>query len=73
MKHSERELRAAAGDMLVARPRSCCGCARPRAQIPARRRIPEYVLSRMGRASVVLVFILVSTICSIDIMFKTVG
>src|SRR6266478_3467783 len=71
----ERELRAAAGDMLdQLRPRRALRDARDFALKFQRDDVfRDYVVSRMWAVlPVVLVFILVSTICSIDIMFRTV-
>src|SRR6266478_4371067 len=70
----ERELRAAAGDMLdQLRPRRALRDARDFALKFQRDDVfRDYVVSRMWAVlPVVLVFILVSTICSIDIMFRT--
>ncbi len=70
----ERELRAA-GDMLdQLRPRRALRDARDFALKFQRDEVfRDYVVSRMWAVlPVVLVFILVSTICSIDIMFRTV-
>ncbi len=70
----ERELRAA-GDMLEQlRPRRALRDARDFALKFQRDDVfRDYVVSRMWAVlPVVLVFILVSTICSIDIMFRTV-
>ncbi len=70
----ERELRAA-GDMLdQLRPRRALRDARDFALKFQRDDVfRDYVVSRMWAVlPVVLVFILVSTICSIDIMFRTV-
>ncbi len=72
---NERELRAAAGDMLdQLRPRRVLRDARDFALKFQRDDVfRDYVVSRMWAVlPVVLVFILVSTICSIDIMFRTV-
>ena len=71
----ERELRAAARDMLdQLRPRRALRDARDFALKFQRDDVfRDYVVSRMWAVlPVVLVFILVSTICSIDIMFRTV-
>ena len=71
----ERELRAAADDMLdQLRPRRALRDARDFALKFQRDDVfRDYVLSRIWAVlPVVLVFILVSTICSIDIMFRTV-
>ena len=75
MRLNERELRAAAGDMLdQLRPRRALRDARDFALKFQRDEVfRDYVLSRIWAVlPVVLVFILVSTICSIDIMFRTV-
>ena len=75
MKVSERELRAAAGDMLdQLRPRRVLRDARDFALKFQRDEVfRDYVLSRIWAVlPVVLVFFLVSTICSIDVMFRTV-
>ena len=74
IKLGERELRAA-GDMLdQLRPRRALRDARDFALKFQRDDVfRDYVVSRMWAVlPVVLVFILVSTICSIDIMFRTV-
>src|SRR5712691_5661253 len=74
-RFDERELRAAAGDMLdQLRPRRVLRDARDFALKFQRDEIfRDYVLTRIWAVlPVVLVFILVSTICSIDIMFRTV-
>src|SRR6266853_4599076 len=71
----EREVRAAARDMLdQLRPRRALRDARDFALKFQRDEVfRDYVLSRIWAVlPVVLVFILVSTICSIDIMFRTV-
>ena len=73
MKHSERELRAAAGDILSQlRPRSALRDARDLALKFTRDDVfREYVVSRMGGViPVIFVFILVSTVCAIGIMFN---
>src|SRR5438093_4886029 len=70
----ERELRAAADDMLdQLRPRRALRDARDFALKFRRDDVfRDYVLSRIWAVlPVVLVFILVSKICSIDIMFRT--
>jgi hypothetical protein len=75
MKHGERELRAAADDMLSQlRPRNVLRDARDLALKFQRDDVfREYVLSRIWAVlPVVLVFVLVSTVCSVDIMFRTV-
>jgi hypothetical protein len=74
-RFDERELRAAAGDMLdQLRPRRVLRDARDFALKFQRDEVfRDYVLSRIWTVlPVVLVFILVSTICSIDVMFRTV-
>src|SRR5438046_9587468 len=71
----ERELRAAAGDMLdQLRPRRALRDARDFAlKFQNDEVFRDYVVSRIWAVlPVVLVFLLVSTICSIDIMFRTV-
>ncbi len=71
----ERELRAAARDMLdQLRPRRALRDARDFALKFQRDEVfRDYVLSRIWAVlPVFLVFVLVSTICSIDIMFRTV-
>jgi hypothetical protein len=72
---NERELRAAAGDMLdQLRPRRVLRDALDFALKFQRDEVfRDYVLSRIWAVlPVVLVFFLVSTICSIDVMFRTV-
>ena len=74
-RFDERELRAAAGDMLdQLRPRRALRDARDFALKFQRDEVfRDYVLSRIWAVlPVVLVFFLVSTICSIDVMFRTV-
>jgi len=74
MRLNERELRAAAGDMLdQLRPRRVLRDARDFALKFQRDEVfRDYVLSRIWAVlPVVLVFFLVSTVCSIDIMFRT--
>jgi len=71
----ERELRAAAGDMLdQLRPRRALRDARDFAlKFQNDEVFRDYLVSRIWAVlPVVLVFFLVSTICSIDIMFRTV-
>jgi hypothetical protein len=71
----ERELRAAAGDMLdQLRPRRALRDARDFAlKFQNDEVFRDYVVSRVWTVlPVVLVFFLVSTICSIDVMFGTV-
>jgi len=73
-RFDERELRAAAGDMLdQLRPRRVLRDARDFALKFQRDEVfRDYVLSRIWAVlPVVLVFFLVSTICSIDVMFRT--
>jgi hypothetical protein len=75
MRLGERELRAAAGDMLdQLRPRRVLRDARDFAlKFQNDEVFSDYVVSRIWAVlPVVLVFVLVSTICSIDIMFRTV-
>src|SRR5216683_3211060 len=72
---NERELRAAAGDMLdQLRPRRVLRDARDFAlKFQNDDIFHDYLVSRVWAVlPVVLVFFLVSTICSIDIMFRTV-
>ena len=72
---NERELRAAAGDMLdQLRPRRVLRDARDFAlKFQNDEVFRDYLVSRIWAVlPVVLVFFLVSTICSIDIMFRTV-
>src|SRR6266849_5140407 len=72
---NERELRAAAGDMLdQLRPRRVLRDARDFAlKLQNDEVFRDYLVSRVWAVlPVVLVFFLVSTICSIDIMFRTV-
>jgi hypothetical protein len=74
-RFDERELRAAAGDMLdQLRPRRVLRDALDFALKFQRDEVfRDYVLSRIWAVlPVVLVFFLVSTICSIDVMFRTV-
>ena len=71
----ERELRAAARDMLdQLRPRRVLRDARDFAlKFQNDEVFRDYVVSRIWAVlSVVLIFFLVSTICSIDVMFRTV-
>ena len=73
MKHGERELRAAAGDMLSQlRPRSVLRDARDLALKFQRDEVfREYVVARMWVViPVIFVFILVSTVCAVGIMFN---
>src|SRR2546430_1774750 len=70
----DRELRAATGDMLdQLRPRRALRDARDFALKFQRDEVfRDYVLSRIWAVlPVVLVFFLFSTICSIDVMFRT--
>src|SRR5713101_6366519 len=74
-RFDERELRAAAGDMLdQLRPRRVLRDARDFAlKFQNDEVFRDYVVSRIWAVlPVVLVFFLVSTICSIDVMFRTV-
>ena len=73
MKHGERELRAAAGDwMSQLRPRNVLRDARDLLFKLQRDEVfRDYVLARIWAVlPVVLVFVLVGTVCSIDIMFR---
>jgi len=73
MKHSERELRAAAGDMLSQlHPRSVVRDARDLARKVQHDEVfREYFVSRIWIVIPVLfVFVLVSTVCAIGIMFN---
>jgi hypothetical protein len=73
VRHGERELRAAGGDMLSQlRPRNIVRDARDLALKVARDEVvQDYLARRIWRViPVVLVFVLVSTVCSIDVMFK---
>jgi len=73
MKHSERELRAAAGDMLSQlHPRSVVRDARDLARkVQLDEVFREYFVSRIWMVIPVLfVFVLVSTVCAIGIMFN---
>jgi hypothetical protein len=75
MRLGERELRAAAGDMLdQLRPRRVLRDARDFAlKFQNDEVFSDYVVSRIWAVlPVILVFVLVSTICSIDVMFRTV-
>src|SRR3979490_1635922 len=75
MRLGERELRAAAGDMLdQLRPRRVLRDARDFAlKFQNDEVFSDYVVSRVWAVlPVILVFVLVSTICSIDVMFRTV-
>ena len=75
MRLDERELRAAADDMLdQLRPRRVLRDARDFAlKFQNDEVFRDYVVSRIWAVlPVVLVFFLVSTICSIDVMFRTV-
>jgi len=74
-RFDERELRAAAGDMLdQLRPRRVLRDARDFAlKFQNDDIFRDYLVSRVWAVlPVVLVFFLVSTICSIDVMFRTV-
>jgi hypothetical protein len=73
VRHGERELRAAGGDMLTQlRPRNIYRDARDLALKFAREdALHAYLGPRIwGVLVVVLVFVLVSTVCSIDVMFR---
>jgi hypothetical protein len=73
MKHSERELRAAAGDVLSQlRPRNVLRDTRDLALKFQRDDVfRDYVVARMWVViPVIFVFILVSTVCAIGIMFN---
>jgi len=73
MKLGERQLRAAAGDMLdQLRPRSVLRDARDLALKFQRDEVfSEYFASRIWAVlAMVLVFVLVSSVCSIDIMLR---
>jgi hypothetical protein len=73
MRHRERELRAAGGDMLSQlRPRNIVRDARDLALKFARdEAVHAYVAPRIWAVlPVLLVFVLVSAVCSIDVMFK---
>jgi hypothetical protein len=73
VRHGERELRAAGGDMLgQLRPRNIFRDARDLAIKFARDdAVHAYVGPRIwGVIAVVLVFVLVSSVCSIDVMFR---
>jgi hypothetical protein len=75
MKHGEREFRAAANDMLgQLRPRSLLRDARDLILKFQRDEVfREYVLARIWTVlPVILMFVLVSTVCSIDTMFRVV-
>jgi len=75
MRHSERELRAAGGDMLSQlHPRSVPRDARDLALKMQRDEVfSGYFTSRIWAVlPVVLVFVLVSSVCSIDIMLRVV-
>jgi hypothetical protein len=74
VRHGERELRAAGGDMLgQLRPRNIFRDARDLALKFARDdALHAYLGPRIwGVLAVVLVFVLVSSVCSIDVMFKS--
>lgn len=73
VKHGERELRAAGGDMLSQlRPRNILRDARDLALKFARDdTVQSYVAPRIWAVlAIVLVFVLVGTVCSIDVMLK---
>ena len=73
VRHGERELRAAGGDMLSQlRPRNILRDARDLALKIVRDEVLQDYLARRIWAvlGVVLVFVLVSAVCSIDVMFR---
>jgi hypothetical protein len=73
VRHGERELRAAGGDILSQlRPRNILRDARDLALKIVRDEVVQDYLARRIWAvlAVVLVFVLVSSVCSIDVMFK---
>jgi hypothetical protein len=73
VRHGERELRAAGGDMLSQlRPRNIVRDARDLALKFGRDDVLQaYIAPRVWAVlAVVLVFVLVGTVCSIDVMFK---
>ena len=73
VRHGERELRAAGGDMLgQLRPRNILRDARDLVLKFARDDVVQaYVGPRIWKIlAVILVFVLVSTVCSIDVMFR---
>jgi hypothetical protein len=73
VRHGERELRAAGGDMLSQlRPRNILRDARDLALKIVRDEVVQDYLARRIWAvlAVVLVFVLVSSVCSIDVMFR---
>jgi hypothetical protein len=73
VRHGERELRAAGGDVLSQlRPRNILRDARDLVLKFARDEVLQaYVAPRIWAVlAVVLVFVLVGTVCSIDVMFK---
>jgi hypothetical protein len=73
VRHGERELRAAGGDMLSQlRPRNILRDARDLALKFLRDDVLQaYIAPRIWAVlGVVLVFVLVGTVCSIDVMFK---
>jgi hypothetical protein len=73
VRHGERELRAAGGDMLSQlRPRNILRDARDLALKFVRDDVLQaYVAPRIWAVlAVVLVFVLVGTVCSIDVMFR---
>ena len=74
VRHGERELRAASGDFLSQlNPRNIARDARDLALRFARNdALHDYLGPRMwGVVAVVLVFVLVSSVCSIDVMIKS--
>ena len=75
MKHGERELRAAAGDMLSQlRPRNVLRDARDFLLKFQRDEVfREYFAARIWAVlAMLLLFVLISTVCAIDIMFNSV-
>ena len=73
VKHGERELRAAGGDVLSQlRPRNILRDARElEPQVARDDAVQAYIAPRIWAVlAIVLVFVLVGTVCSIDVMFK---
>src|SRR6185295_7136743 len=73
VRHGERELRAAGGDMLSQlRPRNILRDARDRALKFARDDVLQaYIAPRIwSLIPVLLAFVLVSAVCSVDMMFR---
>lgn len=73
VRHGERELRAAGGDMLSQlRPRNILRDARDLVLKFARDEVLQAYIARRIWAvlAVVLVFVLIGTVCSIDVMLK---